>query len=490
MLTPKLTPVSHVYKSLVDDFSVLRCLGKYENKHYFKYFDQPISHKIDQIATKILQYEPTQAVVRPTLENVTLAIKGFDHGLTLPENELWELAKLYLKEYISMYIPRHYPQYTGLEMDYSRSCGFPWNLYFKTKGDIPDWLISQAIFDDLDSVIWSLSMKRETLPIEKILKDNKMRSFMMPPIHYLILQKIFSTRFNHFMKKVPMSAYGFNYHKMGFHEMCKHISEHKNIIEYDVKYWDKNFGLKKICKDIRKEFLILTPEEDKLYERMRIYEEQPTVLLPDGSLVQLKSGQCSGSEDTTSDNTLAHILIFFYEALVGAKEKFGKIVTLNHILKNTRAKMYSDDNISSCSDDFDFMANGEKKHFIFSQFGMGIEYNNPEKWQVSKNIIGHHFLGLKVGYFDDAFVFLFDYDKIKDSSVINMDDLSPSERIPGFVSLLSLLVFTPHYNEYRKFIIEYCNANGLEVPYILSRSMAIRYELNREARVGEVEENE
>lgn len=463
---------------------ILKPICWYPPANYTNYKQEPFFYIIDETAYNLLKFDVTDAIVRPTRENVKLALVNFDNVSVMIWNENMEYAKKLLLQYLSMFIDKVKPNYEGLKMKYNTSPGYPLNLYFKQKDNVPEELVEQMFEEETDEVIWQMSMKRETLPLTKILKDNKMRSFMMPPMIFLMKQKIFCQDFNEKLKTVPYSAYGFNLHNLGFHSLISRIAKFGHVVDYDIKYWDKRFPLKKFCYDIRKEFLNMDEREEELFENLRRFEEEPVVLTPEGFTYKFQVGQCSGSENTTSDNIVAHLFIIFYEFICGWMELYNDKPILDHILKNAEIAVYSDDNISSYSENVPFMYDPLKKNEIFQHFGMKIEWDNPEKWNLSKTVIGHKFLGLEVQLVDRYYVWSFDYAKILNSTVLNKNEHSAQIRVQGFVTLLSLLVFMPEYDEYRKFIINYCEELNVEVPMMLSQRYAMQNEFNCE-REGE-----
>jgi len=470
----------HFNKNIHDrfGFKFIKVIGFIRrNVNYFKFHKSPYRLDIDNNARTLLGHEPTVGVVRTTELNYQTAVKGFDHAKIIPDNDVWEMAKHYTYLYLKEYIPKVKPQYTSLYMDYSTGPGFPLNLYFKTKAEVPEQWIIEDFYSDYEPYIWHLAMKKEKLDILKIVDKHKQRSFMMACATYLMKQKVYSQSFNEHMKKVPWSAYGFNWHRKGFHKLFKKFKFYPHIVDYDVTYWDKSFPLKQDTYELREKFLDMTEDETFGFWLMADDEITPHVMLPTGELIQMDVGQCSGSENTTSDNTVGHIMIILYEALRGAKDIFGSYPSLRAILDNVRAVIYSDDNVSGYTDAWSFMKDPIRKDAIFKEFGMAIEYNNAEKWNYSACIEGHSFLGFQIKEYFGKLVPYFDYVKVKNSTVVLETNEGPDEQIERFKALLELLVFTPHYEEYKEFVKRYANLYDLETGYIPGREERIQYEL-------------
>jgi hypothetical protein len=478
-LSQEIKPYSKRTDLVLEYIQVLGQMSK--NMSYFKFHETPYKQTDDPIARQILGYAPQQAVVRTTKKNYYTAIKGFDHIKKKPDNYKWELSIQYTERYISSYIKRTTPRYKDLYMDFTTGCGYPWNRFFNKKSEIPEEWIKMDLFGPIETYYWHLAMKKEKLPIKKILEKDKMRSFMMPSVTMLIWLKIFSQDFNEAMKEVPWSAYGFNWHNKGFDRIMRRLARHRWCVDYDISYWDKAFPLKEECYRIRRKFLDMTFEEEKIFSEITDMEINPIIVLPTGEVLQLDCGQCSGSENTTADNTLAHIMIIMYEAICGYEELHGEIPTLQDILANIEAAIYSDDNVSTYTDKYKFMADPIKKDKIFKQFGMAIEHDNPEKWNFSDHLVGHQFLGFTVKNYYGTYVPTYPYDKIKDSSIVLENNEGPQEQLNRFAALLELLTFTDNYDEYKDFIRQYSHLYPeMELPFLEDQMYKIAFELNEE----------
>jgi hypothetical protein len=463
------------------EFKTIKMVGQISKTfNYFKLHDSPFELVVDEIAWRLLgNFEITDGVVKPTVKNYHLAVNKFDFPRVLPKNQLWDLALEYTYRYLSRYIPKRKPKYEDLYMDYSTSPGYPFNIYWKTKSDVPESLVEKDLCSPFENYYWLLSMKREKLLKSQIIDDFKMRSFMMPPMSLLMRMKKYSQNFNEDLKIVPWSAYGFNWHYTGFHKVLRKFLKYVNINEYDAKYWDKRFPLKEECFKMRLRFLDLLPQELDEFNKIAASEIQPKIILPTGEIIKLKSGQCSGSENTTSDNTIGHIMIIMYEAISGYFNINKLVPTLDQILDNVENVIYSDDVIQGVSEEFKFMCDPFKKKIIFEQFGLGIDPYDTKKWKLHNTIFGVSFLGMTVTLYDEYLVPYYEYDKVKNSSVIIKDKEKPKEQLIRFISMLSLLTFTTNYNSYRDFIIEYASQT-MQTVSLPTQNEMLNIELGRD----------
>jgi len=476
-------PIEPRYYSKDFKFKNIKVVGHTRPQMSQKWHNTAENIHIDEDAMKILDYTPTHSFVRQTKDNFKIAVNKFDAPKILPDNEtFWQSYNLLLK-HLEQSIPRHKPTYKGLYMDFKTSSGYPLNRFWKDKEKVPEELLSELIQTEEDIYIWQLAMKKERLPITKI-RDGKMRSYMMPPLPYLIRQKKFSQAFNNYLKSTRWSAYGFNYHKRGFHMKMNKLRQYWRKFEYDVTNWDKRFSLKSICCQIRKHFLDMTKEEEEEFDFINQFEIEPTVLLPTGEVIKLKIGQCSGSENTTSDNILAHMLMVFYEIVKGVKENYGYVPTLDEIYKNCEFNIYSDDIIGACSEFYSFLINPQKKKNHYEEFGMTIEIDNPEKFKTSNTLEGLKFLGLIAKDYYGIVVPDFDYEIIKNSSVVVMPDETHKTQLTRFIQMLDLLTFNENYEAYRQFIFQYADFTGQEKPYLPTQPNKISEELCLEVGGG------
>jgi hypothetical protein len=401
--------------------------------------------------------------------------KSFDFG-TIQDMHLYAFEMAY--DYISGYMKPKKPIYENIEVNMKTGSGWPYceQPYMKTKAEVPLWLVNDGIQCWDERTIWKISGKREKLPILDI-EVGKIRTFAQPPFHYLLQQQIFSYNFNHDLINVPWCAYGFDYHYGGFNKLFSRIAKQLYITEWDVSCWDKRLPMKYDCALMRSRFLIMTQEEEACYWKMVEGEKEPFVLMPNGDVVQMFCGQVSGSANTTSDNTLAHIIIFFYALIKAAYEKDEIYPTLEFILANVEAAMYGDDNINGVSLYFNKYINNQKWiSAVYADYNLLIK-DDPSKFKTSLSVIGHTFLGLEVNFYSGKFVPFYSYEKVKNATCVLFEDIGLDMKISRFLALLDLLTFCPEYDQYVDFIRAYCGRLGIQPPFMRSQTNATRIQL-------------
>jgi hypothetical protein len=441
------------------------------------------------VAKYYFDHTPKMAFVVVTEDNYWQAVKGYDHPFVHPMGDLqdilnkksfrnlaFEVAHKYTFMHISQDIPRVKPTYGPFKVNLKTSIGHPVNQYLDEKGEVPESWIECDLSNLPFEVFWLLAMKHERLPLSKILDRNKMRSFIYCSYAFLILQKIFCHAFNESMKCLKWSAYGFSWHYLGFHKIIERLSRKRYKRAADVGEWDKAFPLKLDCAVIREKFLDLTDVESSQYWWMYSQDIAAKVILPTGEVVEIIAGQKSGSENTTSDNTLAHILVKFYLIIKMYMDAYGVVPELRDIYNNFDCEIYSDDNLESWTDKYNFLSQGDKVQQVYEEFGFKLERDNPEKWKESENIEGLDFLGLKVTKQYGYYVPTYDYERVKDSTVV-VENLDPIKQVERFMGLLQMLTFNKEYDEYREFILFYCRNKGLDKPYLPLHQDAIAVEM-------------
>lgn len=488
--------IRRVRRGLVKHLQNVALIGYLPRKKGFKFKETPYQLIIDEVARLITNHEPTQGIVRPTKSNYWNAVEMFDHPFTHPDakfenvtdripkelnqDPIWKLAFDMVISYLMHYIPMERPKYDDLYMDFNTNPGYPENIYWNQKRDVPCQRINDDLYCKYETYYWNLAMKRERLPMDKILSD-KMRSFMMPSMVYLMLQKIFSQQFNEHLKKVPWIAYGLNWHRKGWHQLMSRFERFRHKSDWDVKYWDKRFPLKYWCYKIREKFLIMDNAEKDLFWNIAKDEITPNVILPTGEVLQLQAGQCSGSENTTADNCIAHLLIIFYDIIEGYKIAYSSVPNLKTIMQHCTYSIYSDDVCNAHDDKFYFLKDGKRKSEIYAKFGMLIEYTNHEKFQQLDTMEGLRFLGFVNKEYQGTYVPYYPYDKVLDSTVLTMKKEKPTDQLVRFMALLDLLTFTEHYDEYVQFIKYFCAYHNMEIPFIQNQQEKQNYELCKQS---------
>jgi hypothetical protein len=229
-----------------------------------------------------------------------------------------------------------------MDIDVSKSPGVPWTRYgFRTKLET---LLSEEYYQyrqvkryKLKPPVWSVVGKVEWLEGD-LLDEGKCRTFIIPPLDLLEGQKRLYSGQNKAMKMFHWSAYGFNPYQGGVDRLAERLLVNPIFITYDVKSWDRILQVMREAYRLRNGFL---PD---CYEKEFRFVTENTVaaymILANGLVVKRSVGNCSGSNNTTTDNILCHSFILAFTLLVlydGDVELVEKVV----------AALFGDDDVAS-----------------------------------------------------------------------------------------------------------------------------------------------
>jgi hypothetical protein len=238
------------------------------------------------------------------------------------QHHYWRVAKDYIRN--AWHLPfTHHTRVWEVEeiyedMDLSKSPGEPWTSNgFRTKKatlESPVYLdYVMTPFWEREHPLWSAVGKVEWLHADD-LDDDKCRTFIIPPVHFLADQKRFYGSQNLAFKMHHWSAYGFNPYHGGTNRLAKRLLKHRTFLTYDVKGWDRLLPLLKTGYSIRNSYL--SDEHYLHYHYVTKHTCRAYILLANGMIIRRLIGNNSGSNNTTTDNILCHSLILCFALLV------------------------------------------------------------------------------------------------------------------------------------------------------------------------------
>lgn len=322
------------------------------------------------------------------------------------------------------------------------------------------------------SSLWKYSLKEEILPEHKVFQDLKCRGFIIPPLYRLWYQKQVSSQFNYRLKDVEQNVmYGFTKQYGGWNRFCSILDEKATlIIEEDAKYWDKQTRFKDICYDIRKRLNI---DSDPVIRDKAIrilfnnkYDEAHTLFLtPTGEVYQKFIGQNSGSEDTTTDNTIVHLFIIIYYYLAKHYDLYGEVMpyhTLHHVMNDV---IFSDDVVRKYTVLTQQYYDRNLMPQIYSKFGARLLIDDPEKHQEFKSMEGCKFLGYTAKWVGDHWGWTFDFSRVVAAFMYPAKKTlkySVRELAEKYITLLGLLRYMDEFEIIAPFVRNYLKTNGLD----------------------------
>lgn len=344
-----------------------------------------------------------------TTTSVEKSIKKMDKArvVEFKKSPYWKQAKdVVFRQYRSLFAQNTRQQTLDeviANMQMGTAAGQPWQfLGLKKKRDC--WM-NERFLDYIcedptgrKAPVWSVSPKTEKYHAVD-LDNDKVRTFIIPPLHLLIWQKILYDTQNKAMKEFWWSAYGFNPYQGGVNKYASYLNRHKKFIYYDVSGWDRQLPIMPTVYQIRNyhsdapEFIKCWVTEQTIYS---------TLLLTDGTLVLKKIGNNSGSGNTTNDNILAHCLILatvLLDLFDGDEDA----------VLDTVAYLFGDDNAMSLT------YNGPRNledvfRKGYRQFGLELD-----PFVVQETLEGVEFLGFKFHNLGDAWIPVYPQDKLVSS---------------------------------------------------------------------------
>jgi hypothetical protein len=168
----------------------------------------------------------------------------------------------------------------------------------------------------------------------------------------------------------------------GFNDLCQEIATYDFKFCGDKSGWDRTFPLLKEIYELRKKYLVgLTPEEEERLDEVISDIVEHVVVLKDGSMYVKNTGNPSGSNQTTEDNSMGNNMIHFYLFCRLWLHYHGCLPTLEEIAESAKVNVYGDDDFggyhtSKFTDDpKDFAETFEGLyHLVHQEFGMTVKF--------------------------------------------------------------------------------------------------------------------
>jgi hypothetical protein len=413
--------------------------------------------QIDPVVARILKGRlpvKTHGIVHPTKFNVDVTLEKSDRVEKFPHGSPHVLkAKQHLsRHYAHMHGRCGICSFENLSFDPNTSSGYP----FKDKKreiiqkyeQYLRWFYRDGC-PDRPMPIYSVTPKVEYLDNNEI-ASGKIRLFTNPPLDYLMLEKKYYELQDDLMLQYDpqtWSALGFVKEKGGWNAFVNRLSWRelpthvRKFFKLDVGKWDKAYGsgLEEVCDDERRKWFNFVPtaeqEEDLAFLRDEaIFSFE---ILPNGELYATSVKQKSGRLRTSTNNTLAHIFIWFYH-YERMCEKLGIPPTYEHCMKTLTMSIYSDDVQGSTLDErfIDPLELAE----TYSHFGMEMK-----EFDASEDPTSIHFLGCSNMRWRNHWVPKYNDDRMYYALFYVAGRMSDRERTQRISGLAHNLAFSEQY---------------------------------------------
>jgi len=258
------------------------------------------------------------------------------------------------------------------EADRTTSPGWPWVLWYKTKGDFLDSEEFQEYYrkynksletDKPMKAFWSANLKQELLKKTKI-ASGKRRLFTGSATEHSLALNEMCGHFNEMFYASALKTWSWvgmgKYHR-GFQLAHEKLSQHPNVFECDETEYDSSLFrllLEAVC-EMRFAFLKEEYRTEENHKKLRNLYEQiiySYMVMPWGDVIQKETGNPSGSANTIVDNTIILFILLSYAWIVlqwrECRRKGEPETALAYpaFMENVSAVLCGDDNTFSVSD--------------------------------------------------------------------------------------------------------------------------------------------
>jgi len=322
-----------------------------------------------------------------------------------------------------------YNPQTSNGVPYQRMTNPDTGKLFQNKGELLNSSIAQEELERFYTPVFGVNGKVELLPRKDVEIDKKMRTVFGGDTSFVMKQKIMYDKMDERMIQNSenwyknWSRYGFVRQYGGFNRLASaHLEQMKrrcDVMNIDYKYiihetsdasgWDRTLPLMEEVYFIRKKlFGNMSDKEIALHDYITKYICKPFCVTYKGEIYRRLAGNCSGSGKTTTDNTIAHIIIQFYKFICLFKDKHGRLPKYDDIIEAVVNSLYGDDNFTSIiitewipeseiSDDIDSMIEYYKSRHIaiYKEFNLQVK---PSQFAVQSTMEGLEFLGGSLTY--------------------------------------------------------------------------------------------
>jgi hypothetical protein len=392
----------------------------------------------------IMERELTYDGVNSDRENVWKSLnRMFNKPKVSYDPKIFKRAKRLIKEVLRPYFIDGLQYSPEITPDAVPGCWWKYHG-FKTKDEVlrhPMFWKShvETRNGDREYPPYSCSGKREFLSKEE-LKDKKIRTFLIAPLELLMDEKfLYGTQDKNMKSYQPgWIRYGLNMHNGGFDQFIKGLISEFHL-EWDISGWDRLLSILKDVMEIRNECLeeALGPE---MWEQIRPISERVTeavvnhkLLLPNGDVVQWDWSQMSGDGMTTSNNCIAHAIIFAYLLIQACPE------AKDDEIKKQLANLYGDDVLAGLQNKFSKMKSENFVNSVYGQFGLSVKKGT---FKCQDTPVGMSFLGATCRAFyhrkKPYFVPSYKRDRIITGHVCSLNPLDLNDELMKQYALLEL----------------------------------------------------
>lgn len=352
--------------------------------------------------------------VRPKWANVMAQIEKCDVPKILPKNWIFEHTINKLTTYFAFLKNEPSHEVEDHSYDLSTSPGIPWNkIGFRTKRAVLEQKpeeFERLIYDLNYPIIDCYNDKDELLPKEDLVERNKVRGIFGSSFHGIYREKFAYGKQNNALLerwKTDWIKYGMVKQYGGFNNLLKSLEKFDCIVESDVSGWDRTVCLEPVYRIRNANLINPNGEYTDLINSVTESNVTPLALLPNGYVIKRPTGNNSGKNNTTTDNSIMHKIVMVYLFFKRMNEQ-GKELKLSHIFENSSMALYGDDKLGGMNlhEFFD-----SKEHYmdfereVYAEFGLTIKKSAQLITTKSKGeriSSQHSFLGSYAAYNEEV----------------------------------------------------------------------------------------
>lgn len=428
--------------------------------------EEPFYSKFRSTGRSNVEYideNATMRVVKPVRHNMNVSLAKCNVKPIYPYDADQKLAEELTCKFLEPFLTQDVaPDDHKYDINRSSSPGKFWKRKgCKTKADAIEHSEFMDYVTSIDHIpIFDYNGKVELLD-EKLIDGGKIRGTFNPPADFIIKQKKLYDKQNTAMKenyKNSWIKHGFVKEYGGFNELAKELEEADIVSEDDVNGYDRSSWLEPVYR-IRNRFLNYSENLFLLVAYVTYYTVRSFVRCPDGVIRQRSTGNASGSNNTTPDNCILHVLITFRLIINIYRLKLLRTPTFDECLKvAVSINIYSDDNTSGWRFPFELSLDEFKQAKIdtYLQFGFTLKPTQHLLTRVVNKRLDprHSFLGASF-HFDEEVNQYLPYprvDKITSSLKYSVGKMPKEDLLVRTLALMALSVVIPVlYDEVSKF---------------------------------------
>ncbi len=353
--------------------------------------------KVDPESAAVLEQASTSREVKPNKNSVKAALEKNNNPYTYPDPDdiVYKLAEDFTTRYLldkcNFLQMCKIPGQDEVTFNGASSAGLIGKKtgHPKTKGYIESDTFKKFSLNCDFLPLQLVVTKDEFLDIETDLSRNKCRLVDITGKEDIYKSKILYDNQNkalHDNCETSFIKYGMTKQYGGFDRLVTSFEGCSFISKSDCSGYDKSAVLTGVYA-IRNKCLVLPQdgsEERELYEKLMDYVTHHTLnpirVLHDGTVILQDHSNSSGQNNTTTDNSILHLIICFYLAIVIYAKTHKQAPLYRELIEYIQLAIYSDDKIfgirGECSLTIEELVDVERE--VYRRFGMTIKESASE----------------------------------------------------------------------------------------------------------------